>query len=124
MTDISIFSLVLAIASAVGVIGICVEVVSMSRKLNLIHEGIYHLIAMGVMQMENDSIINDNLLNLIEEVDDSIREMIDDEDPENAENAEKISSVDFEYTRPIIEVAPPPKNVYKWAKDLLSSSSK
>lgn len=124
MTDTSIFIFVLAIAAAVGVIGVCIEIASISRKLTGLNEGIAHLIAMNVLNMENSSVINDNIIRVMECLSDDVEEEVEecDEDDEDVKMFTTIASKDREDTIP--DVASPPKSIIKWAQDILTSQSK
>lgn len=124
MTDASIFIFVLAIAAAVGVIGVCIEVASISRKLAALNEGIAHLIAMNVLNMENSSVINDNIIRLMEYLSDDVEEEVEecDEDDEDVKAFTTSAPKDPEDAIP--DVASPPKDIIKWAQNILTSQSK
>lgn len=123
MTDTSIFIFVLAVAAAVGVIGVCIEVASISRKLTGLNEGIAHLIAMNVLNMENSSVINDNIIRVMECLSDDVEEEVEEYDEDdNVKVSTTTASKDPEDAIP--DVASPPKSIIKWAEDILTSQSK
>lgn len=134
--DLSTFAFIIGVAAAIGVIGVCFEIFMIARKIDIMNEGIAHLMAMGVLQMENSSIMNDNILDLMECY-------IDDEEydcttePGSLEydddvEVETDSGCDKDYFKPFTEVhikdsehtnriASPPSKIIKWAQEILSS---